>query len=285
MSRPATHCPLPVYLCSPFYGYHPKEHQFLKIQFYNPSLTKKAASLLQNAAICGRVLQSFESHIPYILQFFMDYNLYGMSYVHVRTEHIAYRVDDDEDTPRLLRAGPARTSRCKLEADILGANILNYLSLSQPNQLHQNPGISFLWEDEIRRRKQLDILDPVELPKTQDRPRVTPTESDLYFKNVLNTKLGNQNNPVATKRKTIGGKFNLPGLLGDAVYPAECPEGETDFILNASCLPHLVQPSYDSSGHKEVSQLFFLNNDDTQVDEELVLGLSQRPISQEDSRK
>lgn len=141
----------------PFYGYHPKEHQFLKIQFYNPYLTKKAASLLQNAAICGRVLQSYESHIQYILQFFMDYNLYGMSFMHIKTENIVYRVDVDEDEPRILRTQLAKATRCKLEADIAGANILNYLSYSQNNQMAQNPGISFLWEDEISRRKQLDI--------------------------------------------------------------------------------------------------------------------------------
>lgn len=142
--------------CSPFYGYHPKEHQFLKIQFYNPYLTKKAASLLQNAAICGRVLQSFESHIPYILQFFMDYNLYGMSFIHINTENIVYRVQE-EASNRILGNGLIKTSRCRLEADIKGVHILNYLSYAQTNQTHQNPGIAFIWEDEKKRRRKLEI--------------------------------------------------------------------------------------------------------------------------------
>lgn len=137
----------------PFYGYHPKEHQFLKIQFYNPFLTKKAASLLQNAAICGRVLQSFESHIPYILQFFMDYNLYGMSFVHIKSENLVFRQEEAISEPNM----PFKTTRCSLEADTIGVHILNYLSYGQSQQAHhQNPGISFIWEDEILRRKKLE---------------------------------------------------------------------------------------------------------------------------------
>lgn len=31
----------------PFYGYHKKEHQFLKIYLYNPAMIKRAADLLQ----------------------------------------------------------------------------------------------------------------------------------------------------------------------------------------------------------------------------------------------
>lgn len=277
-------------MSSPFYGYHPKEHQFLKIQFYNPQLTKKAASLLQNAAICGRVLQSFESHIPYILQFFMDYNLYGMSFVHVNTEHIVYRVHEADDEERILRTGQAKATRCKLEADIMGSHILNYLSMSQAdddNQLCQNPGIAFIWQDEISRRKQLDIVEPVDLPKTQPRPKATPTESDLYFKTVLASKLDTEAGDKKQRiTKSKGGKFNLPGLLANAVYPAECPEDVGESILNASCLPHLVHSSSNnkSSYGGDTSQLSFL--DDTEVDEELILSLSQRPVNtQEDSCK
>lgn len=204
----------------------------------------------------------------------MDYNLYGMSFVHIKTSNIVYRVHEAGDES-ILRTELAKTTRCKLEADIVGANILNYLSYSQTNQLNQNPGINFLWEDEINRRIKLGIPDTVDLPKTQDRPKAIPTESDLYFKAVLSSKLDNQNVSMKSTKKTDG-KFNLPGLLGNAVYPAECPEDEGESILNASCLPHLIKSSYGDN-----SQLSFL--DDTQVDEELVLSLSQRPAgTQED---
>lgn len=105
--------------------------------------------MLQNAAICGRVLQSFESHIPYILQFFMDYNLYGMSFVHIKTANIVFRqVEESRE-----RNGLEKATRCALEADTISVHILNYLSYGQSQQAHQNPGISFIWDDEIQRRK------------------------------------------------------------------------------------------------------------------------------------
>ncbi|KAL1131907.1 hypothetical protein AAG570_011518 [Ranatra chinensis] len=67
----------------PFYGYHSKERQFLKIYFYNPATIKKSIQLLQNAKICNKKIQPYEAHIPFILQFFIDYNLYGMNFIHL----------------------------------------------------------------------------------------------------------------------------------------------------------------------------------------------------------
>lgn len=94
------------------------------------------------------------------------------------------------------------------------------------------------------------------------------TDSDIYFKSLLASKLDSQplSMPAA---KTVNGKFNLPGLLGNAVYPAECLEEDNDSILNASCLPSLVQSTLVGSNN-----LSFLN--DTEVDEEVVQALSQR---------
>lgn len=60
---------------------------------YNPAFIKRAASLLQNGAILGRVNQPHESHVPYNLQFLIDYNLYGMSFLHVPTAMVYHRRD------------------------------------------------------------------------------------------------------------------------------------------------------------------------------------------------
>jgi DNA polymerase zeta len=43
----------------------------------------RAASLLLAGAVLGKSLQPYESHIPFILQFLVDYNLYGMGHVHI----------------------------------------------------------------------------------------------------------------------------------------------------------------------------------------------------------
>lgn len=75
----------------PFYGYHPNEHRFLKIYFYNPMFIRRAANLLQNGAILNKIHQPHESHLPYLLQFFIDFNLYGMSFLHVPADVVRYR--------------------------------------------------------------------------------------------------------------------------------------------------------------------------------------------------
>jgi len=66
-----------------FYGFHDKQEQFLKVSLYNPNLIKKVEEILLSGSIMNRVFQPYEGHIPYLLQFFMDYNLYGMNYIHL----------------------------------------------------------------------------------------------------------------------------------------------------------------------------------------------------------
>lgn len=75
----------------PFYGYHRTDHQFLKIYMFNPRFIRRAANLLQNGAILNKVFHPHESHVPYILQFMIDYNLYGMSFLHVPQEVVKFR--------------------------------------------------------------------------------------------------------------------------------------------------------------------------------------------------
>ena len=57
------------------YGYHAKQHTFIKIYLYNPFMVKRASDLLQHGAVMNKVLQPHESHTNIVLQFFMDYNL------------------------------------------------------------------------------------------------------------------------------------------------------------------------------------------------------------------
>ncbi|XP_042428340.1 DNA polymerase zeta catalytic subunit-like isoform X2 [Zingiber officinale] len=64
------------------YGYHPLEDLFIKIYLYHPHDVVRAANILLDGAVLGRNFQPYESHIPYLLHFLVDYNLYGMSHVH-----------------------------------------------------------------------------------------------------------------------------------------------------------------------------------------------------------
>ena len=73
----------------PMYGYHPRQHNFVKIFFFNPAMVKRAAELLAGGAVMNQVLQPHESHVPASLQFMMDYNLQGMNFIHLR--HVLFR--------------------------------------------------------------------------------------------------------------------------------------------------------------------------------------------------
>lgn len=66
-----------------FYGYHSSEELFVKINLYYPHDVSRAADLLLEGAVFDKSLQPHESHIPFILQFLVDYNLYGMGHVHL----------------------------------------------------------------------------------------------------------------------------------------------------------------------------------------------------------
>ncbi|XP_033505189.2 DNA polymerase zeta catalytic subunit isoform X2 [Epinephelus lanceolatus] len=67
----------------PFYGYHAKEKHFMKIYLYNPQMVKRVCELLQSGAVMNKSYQPHEGHIPYLLQLFIDYNLYGMNLVNL----------------------------------------------------------------------------------------------------------------------------------------------------------------------------------------------------------
>ena len=49
----------------------------------------RVADLLLGGAIMNKAMQPFESHIPYLLQMFIDYNLYGMNLLNASS--VAFR--------------------------------------------------------------------------------------------------------------------------------------------------------------------------------------------------
>lgn len=95
------------------YGYHETETLFLKIYLFNPSIVKKLikknllkisllmnlrlSELLLNGNIMGESFQTFESHVPYNLQFLMDYNLFGMNLIHLKSIKFRRQNPDKEE--------------------------------------------------------------------------------------------------------------------------------------------------------------------------------------------
>ena len=114
-------------------------------------MVKRAADLLQSGAIMGKVLQPHYSHVPYNLQFMMDYNLQGMNFVHLsrclfrrRQQHSSHSTPSSQVTsfddgggdeanrlyyenqlPPELVSPATRRSTTELEIDAVAADILN----------------------------------------------------------------------------------------------------------------------------------------------------------------
>ncbi|KAJ1793941.1 DNA polymerase zeta, partial [Coemansia sp. RSA 2399] len=135
----------------PFYGYHVGYRPFLKIFLSNPKVVSRAGSLLASGAVMGRKMDIFESHLPYTLQFLVDYNLYGMGWINL--SKVLFRSplpggsSNNTDAPRLISDctvgpehrwvpqgmptylcnphPPERICRSELEADVIGQDIIN----------------------------------------------------------------------------------------------------------------------------------------------------------------
>jgi len=98
----------------PMYGYHPRQHSFVKIYLYNPHLVRRAAELLQGGAVMDTVLQPHESHTNHVLQWMMDYNLQGMNPIHL--SHALFRqgrLRDEYDDMEPVVEVPWRKARTR----------------------------------------------------------------------------------------------------------------------------------------------------------------------------
>ncbi|XP_029411585.1 DNA polymerase zeta catalytic subunit isoform X2 [Nannospalax galili] len=195
----------------PFYGYHEKERHFMKIYLYNPAMVKRICELLQSGAIMNKFYQPHEAHIPYLLQLFIDYNLYGMNLINLAAvkfrkarrkgdaSHATgsfknqlsanspagtlFRWEEDEIPSSLLLEGVEPLSTCELEVDAVAADILNRLDIEA--QIGGNPGLQAIWEDEKQRRRNRNETSQISQPESQDCRFVPATESEKKFQKRL----------------------------------------------------------------------------------------------------
>ncbi|KAJ4968098.1 hypothetical protein NE237_014799 [Protea cynaroides] len=77
------------------YGYHSPEELFVKIYLYYPHEVGRVANLLLGGAVLDRSFQPHESHIPFLLQFLVDYNLYGMGHLHLSIVKFRHPLPDE----------------------------------------------------------------------------------------------------------------------------------------------------------------------------------------------
>ncbi|XP_034999481.1 DNA polymerase zeta catalytic subunit isoform X2 [Hippoglossus stenolepis] len=201
----------------PFYGYHAKEKHFMKIYLFNPQMVKRVCELLQSGAVMNKSYQPNEGHIPFLLQFFIDYNLYGMNLVNlgaVKFRRSPNKAPDRQTSSSGPRISPWKSpctsklndstlggtfvrweenalpcslvleevekqSTCELEVDAVAVDVLNRLEIE--NQIGRNPGLQAIWEDERLRRREKNQATQIETPESQDRGSVTSTESEKIF--------------------------------------------------------------------------------------------------------
>ena len=227
-------------LFRPYYGFHQGEHQFLRIQLYNPNLLRRVSNLLQSGKILGKQFQPHESHIPYILKFFIDYNLFGMSYLHVPLQFVNTRYADDKSRFR-------KRSVSQLEVDFKAIYILNRLAAQEADEAGKaaNPGIESLWEDERLRRSAMDSDSVPPLESLISQVNICPpTESDAFFRTILKDKLAERaedsSMSATMMEEEVPGpkkKFNLKNFLDSSVYAADV----TDEVVGTIALPPAVR--------------------------------------------
>lgn len=146
---------------TPFYGLHSGWRYYYKISLLSPKHMTRLADLFRSGAILGRAYQPFESHVPYLLQFMIDYNLYGCSSVRCRS--VLFRnplpppnisaIHDSSDglsydsvhslhgrsslstssvpVGRILHDEYARLSHSAIEVDVAAGSLLNRDALKQ----------------------------------------------------------------------------------------------------------------------------------------------------------
>ncbi|KAF7867224.1 hypothetical protein EAF04_005307 [Stromatinia cepivora] len=166
----------------PFYGFHVGYRFYFKVYMLDPMVMTRLADLLRQGTIMKRVFQPYEAHLQFLLQWMVDYNLYGCGYIDSSKatfrgpvplyEEISSSMHlwHDRSIPDQLITNDTflpRVSHCSLEVDICVQDILNRRDI-KPRPLHHDfsqnlssyvpdeklvQSMAGLWKDETRRRK------------------------------------------------------------------------------------------------------------------------------------
>ena len=67
----------------PFYGFHIGWKTFYKVCLLNPSQVSKIADLLRDGKLLSKKVNTYETNIPYLLQFSADFNLFGCEWINI----------------------------------------------------------------------------------------------------------------------------------------------------------------------------------------------------------
>ncbi|KAJ3232140.1 DNA polymerase zeta [Chytriomyces hyalinus] len=209
----------------PFYGFHYSYSHFLKIYVLDPNNMSRVVDLLSRGVVMGQKMQTFESHIPYLPQFFIDHNLLGMDYLRIAAFKFRRPLPpacalppslDKLDKPNYFtvanipdalawpeNAPINRESYCEIELDVVAIDILNRYEIPErPRkpliQLYNGsekvdtklvPSLKGIWEDETKRRANRN-LPPTPSTPVPDASQPEPITKDALM-NVLLERIEN----------------------------------------------------------------------------------------------
>jgi hypothetical protein len=81
----------------PFYGFHVGYRYYLKIYTLDPKFMTRMVTLLRSGEIMKKKFIVYEAHIPFHLQFMLDFNLYGCGWVDISKAKFREPVPEDPE--------------------------------------------------------------------------------------------------------------------------------------------------------------------------------------------
>ncbi|KAF9417793.1 hypothetical protein HW555_005207 [Spodoptera exigua] len=243
-----------------------------------PGLIKQAVELCSNGAILGQSFQPHESHLNFTLQFFIDFNLFGMSNIDLQC--VKFRKagipQNSNEAQSSDDVGLKPESSCYFEADCAASHIINRQRIGKGDGI-ENPGLEEVWNQESERRKQLNIS-LASKSLSQGRIKAEETDSHYKFEQIFLIKMSNLiDKPVAIENEV---KKEVPQ------YPAESMEGTQ--LFNAVDVSVHLPDKTEASGFNQTLRGDFNDTEEdlenTLVNESLALNssLSLHYINNED---
>ncbi|KAG8688934.1 DNA polymerase zeta [Ceratobasidium sp. 423] len=245
-----------------FYGFHCSYSPFLKVIMADPGLVQRAATVLRSGAVMRQKIQTYETHISYIMQFMCDFGLYGCGWLEFSRYYLREGTGGgtrDALPGQFSRSPHPKTSRMSVEIDIISHQILNRNKLSQRHLHHKldtsasappsEPlvqSVRELWDSERARRLANGLNPTPELPRegsANERGAGGQWEQEPLFWEQLRARM---NNPkaevniaqgwekwVMTAFESVealweeGWKTWMPQLSGRALEPEEATKPGT----------------------------------------------------------
>ncbi|KEP54925.1 DNA polymerase type-B family catalytic domain protein [Rhizoctonia solani 123E] len=164
-----------------FYGFHCSYSPFLKVIMADPGLVQRAATVLRSGVVLRQKIQTFETHISYIMQFMCDFGLYGCGWLEFSRYYLREGYTEagirDALPGQFSKSPHSKASRMSVEIDIISHQILNRYKLSQRHLHHKlntssapssEPlvqSVRELWDSERVRRLANGLNPTPELPR------------------------------------------------------------------------------------------------------------------------